>query len=74
MKIRITSHKLALSSRLREFIERKMRVIRRFAGDGVSGKVFLHRNAGTVQGSGLARGQGLRCRGEKFTAFTKTLI
>jgi hypothetical protein len=51
-----------------------MRVIRRFAGDGVSGKVFLHRNAGTVQGSGLARGHGLRCRGEKFTAFTKTLI
>jgi ribosomal subunit interface protein len=50
MEIRITSHKLGLSSRFQQFIEEKMRVIRRFVGDAVSAQVFLRRNAGTVPG------------------------
>jgi ribosomal subunit interface protein len=50
MEIRITSHKLGLSSRFQQFMEKKMRVIRRFVGDGVSAQVFLRRNAGTVPG------------------------
>jgi ribosome-associated translation inhibitor RaiA len=50
VEIRITSHNLSLSSRSREFIEKKMRVIRRFAGDGVFAQVFLRRHAGTVPG------------------------
>jgi hypothetical protein len=73
MEIRITSHNLGLSSRFQQFIEKKMRVIRRFVGDGVSAQVFLRRNAGTVPGSGLARGHALRCGRGKFSAFTQIL-
>ena len=50
MEIRITSHKLGLSSGFLQFIEEKMRAIRRFVGDAVSAPVFLRRNAGTVPG------------------------
>jgi ribosome-associated translation inhibitor RaiA len=58
MDIRITSRNLGLSSRFRQFIEKKMRVIRRFVGDGASAQFFLHRNAGTVPGKRFsARGR-----------------
>jgi ribosome-associated translation inhibitor RaiA len=50
MEIRITSQDLGLSSRCRQFIEKKMRVIRRFIGDDVSAQIFLRRNAGVVPG------------------------
>ena len=50
MEIRITSQDLGLSSRCRQFIEKTMRVIRRFIGDGVSAQIFLRRNAAVVPG------------------------
>jgi ribosome-associated translation inhibitor RaiA len=50
MEIRITSQDLGLSSRCRHFIEKKMRVIRRFIGDDVSAQIFLRRNAGVAPG------------------------
>lgn len=50
MEIRITSQDLGLSSRCRQFIEKKMRVIRRFIGDDVSAQIFLRRNAGVAPG------------------------
>jgi hypothetical protein len=43
MEIRITSQNLGPSSRCRQFIEKKMRVIRRFIGDRVSTQIFLRR-------------------------------
>jgi hypothetical protein len=56
MEIRITSQNPGPSSRYRQFIERKMRVSRRFIGDGVSAQIFLRRNAGVVPGKRFSAG------------------
>jgi len=74
MKIRITSYNLGLSSRFQQFIEKKMRVIRRFIRDGVSGQVFLRRNAGTVPGKRFSARARLTLLQGQFTVFTQTLI
>ena|ERR1700732_5607972 len=69
MEIRITSHNLGLSSRFQQFIEKKMRVIRRFVGDGVSAQVFLRRNAGTVPGKRFSARARLTLRQGEILGF-----
>jgi ribosomal subunit interface protein len=69
MEIRITSRNLGLSSQCQQFIEKKMRAIRRFVADGVSAQVFLRRNAGTVPGKRFSARARLTIRQGKLHGF-----
>ena len=69
MEIRITSQDLGLSSRCRQFKEKKMRVIRRFIGDDVSAQIFLRRNAGVVPGKRFSARARFTLARAKFSGF-----